>query len=215
MIRFRYRYKLRKFLQSFHLRVFLALVLVIVIFIPGTGYVGYLQALRIAEDQMEQYTISTAAQISTRATSFLAQHAHTVQLLASLFEKGLINHAHDDQLFRAIHLFRQDRPEFVNIYYGDESGRFVMVPPQPPEVGRLFDPRQRPWYHGAVTAASSHWTAVYRFASSQQPGITVSAPVHGEDGTLRGVCGIDIDLVEFSRFLQGIDIGRQGRCLHF
>jgi signal transduction histidine kinase len=210
MIRFRYRYKLRKFLQSFHLRVLLALVLVIVIFIPGTGYVGYLQALRIAEDQMEQYTISTAAQISTRATSFLAQHAHTVQLLASLFEKGLINYANDDQLFRAFHLFRQDRPEFVNIYYGDEQGRFIMVPPQRPEIHRIFDPRIRPWYRGAASAAGSHWTEVYLFASTQRPGITVSAPIREKSGTLRGVCGIDIDLVEFSKFLQGIDIGRQG-----
>ncbi len=209
-MKLRHQYKLRKFIQSFHLRVFLALVLVIVIFIPGTGYVGYLQALRVAENQMEQYTISTAAQISKRVTSFLSQHTHNVVLLASLFEKGLIDVTSDQELRHAFQLFKQDRPEFVNIYFGDESGRFIMVPPQRPELQGVFDPRVRPWYRGALTAPASHWTAVYLFASTQQPGITVSAPVHGPDGALRGVCGIDIDLVEFSKFLQGIDIGRQG-----
>ena len=64
----RLKYLLRSYRQSFHFRVFLALVLVIIIFIPGTGYVGYLQALQVAEEQMEQYTIRTATQIADRVT---------------------------------------------------------------------------------------------------------------------------------------------------
>lgn len=206
----RLKHTLRKYRQSFHLRVFLALVLVIVIFIPGTGYVGYLQALKVAEDQMEQYTIGTTEQISKRVTSFLAQHTHNVDLLARLFEKGLIDSMDDRQLLDYFHLFKKDHPEFVNIYFGDERGRFLMVPPQSPEVHKIFDPRIRPWYKGAVAIHGIHWTDVYLFASTQKPGITVSAPIHAENKFLRGVCGIDIDLVAFSKFLQGIDIGDQG-----
>lgn len=206
----KFKHTLRKYRQSYHLRVFLALVLVIVIFIPGTGYVGYLQALKVAEDQMEQYTIGTAEQISKRVTSFLAQHTHNVELLASLFEKGLIDSMDDRQLLDYFHLFKKDHPEFVNIYFGDERGRFLMVPPQSPEVHKIFDPRIRPWYKGAVQNHGIHWTDVYLFASTQKPGITVSAPIYAENKFLRGVCGIDIDLVAFSKFLQGIDIGNQG-----
>ena len=206
----RFKHTLRKYRQSFHLRVFLALVLVIVIFIPGTGYVGYLQALKVAEDQMEQYTIGTAEQISKRVTSFLAQHTHNVNLLASLFAKGLINSTDDRELLHYFHLFRKDHPEFVNIYFGDERGRFLMVPPQSPEVHKIFDPRTRPWYKGAAASRGINWTDVYLFASTQKPGITVSAPIYEEDKYLRGVCGIDIDLVAFSKFLQGIDIGSHG-----
>lgn len=206
----KFKHKLRKFRQSFHLRVFLALVLVIVIFIPGTGYVGYLQALRVAENQMEQYTIGTTAQISKRVTSFLAQHTNNVTLLASLFEKNLIDSSDDNKLLHYFHLFRKDHPEFVNIYFGDERGRFIMVPPQSPEVHKIFDPRVRPWYRGAVESRGTHWTGVYLFASTQKPGITVSMPIYEDNRFLRGVCGIDIDLVEFSKFLQGIDIGKQG-----
>ncbi len=204
------KHELRRCRQSFHLRVFLALVLVIVIFLPVTGYVGYLQALKVAEDQMEQYTIGTADQISKRVTSFLAQHTYNVNLLASLFEKGLINATDDRELLNYFRLFRKDHPEFVNIYFGDERGRFVMVPPQSPEVYKIFDPRQRPWYRGAVESRGIHWTDVYLFASTQKPGITVSAPIYADNKLLRGVCAIDIDLVAFSKFLQGIDIGDQG-----
>lgn len=204
------KHKLRRYRQSFQLRVFLALVLVIVIFIPGTGYVGYLQALRVAKQQMEQYSIGTAAQISKRVTSFLAQHSYNVALLASLFEKGLIDSSDDREILRYFHLFKKDHPEFVNIYYGDERGKFIMVPPQRPEVHKVFDPRIRPWYQGAIDSRGTHWTDVYLFASTQKPGITVSVPIYEEGKFLRGVCGIDIDLVAFSKFLQGIDIGKQG-----
>ena len=204
------KHKIRKYRHSFQLRVFLALVLIIVIFIPGTGYVGYLQALGVAREQMEQYTIGTATQISKRVTSFLAQHSYNVTLLASLFEKGLIDSSDDRELLHYFHLFKKDHPEFVNIYYGDEQGKFIMVPPQSPEVHKIFDPRKRPWYRGAVETRKTHWTDVYLFASTQKPGITVSAPIYEEGKFLRGVCGIDIDLVAFSKFLQGIDIGKQG-----
>lgn len=198
------------YLHSFHFRVFLALALIIFVFIPGTGYVGYLQARKVAENQMQQFTIGTAHQISKRVNSFLAQHTYNVKLIKSLIENRLIDPADEQELLRYFLLFKQGHPEFVNIYYGDQRGRFLMVPPQIPEVHTTYDPRVRPWYRGASRANDFHWTDVYLFASTQKPGITVSVPIFGDGGLLRGVCGIDIDLTAFSRFLQGIEIGKQG-----
>ena len=205
----RLKYLLRSYRNSFHVRVFLALVLIIIIFIPGTGYIGYLQALNVAEEQMEQYTIRTANQIADRVTSFLSQHTDNVSLLSGLFANNLIATDNPEELLEYFRLFKKDHPEFVNIYYGDESGSFLMVPPQRPEVHLIFDPRVRPWYQGAKQFQGIHWTDIYLFASTQKPGITVSAPIYKNE-QLQGVCGIDIDLVEFSRFLQGIDIGNEG-----
>lgn len=204
----RLQQKLGKIRQSFQLRIFLALVLIVMIFIPGTGYVGYLQALKIAKKQMEQYTVATGQQITKHIDSFLAQHTYNVTLLASLFEKNLINASNNHELTQYFTLFKKDHPEFVNIYYGDETGRFVMVPPQRAEIKDTFDPRTRPWYTGASSNNGTHWTDVYHFASSGKPGITVSSPVHNSAGQLLGICGIDVDLVAFSNFLQGIDIGK-------
>lgn len=199
---------LQKFRQSFQLRIFSALVLIVMIFIPGTGYVGYLQALKVTKSQMEQYTVGTGQQIAKHVDSFLSQHTYNVTLLASLFEENLISPSNSTALSQYFSLFKKDHPEFVNIYYGNENGHFVMVPPQPPEIQKTFDPRKRPWYTGASTNKATYWTDVYRFTSSEKPGITVSSPVFNDVGQLRGICGIDVDLIAFSNFLQEIDIGK-------
>ncbi len=200
----------QRYRHSFHIRVFLALSLIIFIFIPGTGYIGYLQAYKVVENQMQQFTIGTAAQITKRISFFLAQHTYNVKLIKSLLEKHLIDASNEKELLRYFSLFKKDHPEFVNIYYGDTNGNFLMVPPQIPEVHKVFDPRIRPWYKGAVETRDLHWTSVYLFASTQKPGITVSVPIFDEKNLLKGVCGIDIDLSAFSRFLDGIEIGKEG-----
>ncbi|MFT5697966.1 MAG: signal transduction histidine kinase [Desulforhopalus sp.] len=192
--------------QSFQLRIFLALVLIILIFIPGTGYVGYLQALKVEESQMKQYTARTGQQIAKHVSSFLAGHTNNVTLLASLFENKLIPPSNRSKLLQYLTLFKKDHPEFVSIYYGDKNGEFTMVPPQQPEIKNTFDPRTRPWYKGAANSKIPHWTDVYIFASNQKPGITVSVPFFDAEKRLQGVCGIDVDLIAFSKFLQDIDI---------
>ncbi len=196
--------------HSFQLRVFLAMALIVFIFLPGTGYIGFLQASKVVENQLQQYTSGTAVQISKRIRSFLAQHTYNVRLIKSFLENQLIDASNREELLRYFLLFQKDHPEFVNIYYGDANGEFIMAPPQVPEVHKIFDPRVRPWYQGASNSQELHWTNVYLFASTQKPGITVSIPIYDKEGTLLGVCGIDIDLSAFSRFLEGIDIGRQG-----
>lgn len=201
---------MRRSVHSFQVRVFLALALIIFIFIPGTGYIGYLQAYKVVEDQMQQYTTATADQIAKRIRSFLAQHTYNVLLIKSLLENKLVQAQNEGKLLHYFSIFRRDHSEFVNIYYGDIHGSFSMVPPQIPEVHKVFDPRIRPWYKGAVETGGLHWTEVYLFASTQKPGITVSVPIFTDEGNVKGVCGIDIDLSAFSRFLDGIEIGEKG-----
>jgi len=198
------------FWHSFQVRVFLALTLIIVIVIPGTGYFCYLQARKVAVQQMQEYALGTAAQISKRVESFLSQHTYNVKLIKSFFENNLINHYNDKQILQYFHLIQQDHPEFVNINFGDETGRFLMSPAQIPEVHKIFDPRVRPWYQGAIRTKGAYWTRVYLFASTQRPGMTVSVPIYDDTGSVRAVCGIDIDISSFSMFLRGIKIGKQG-----
>ena len=205
-----FKKKISIFWHSFQIRIFLALTLIIVIVIPGTGYFCYLQARRIAEKQMQHYALGTAAQISKRVESFLSRHTYNAKLIKSFFENHLINHFDDKQILKYFHLFQQDHPEFVNINFGDETGRFLMAPAQIPEVHKTFDPRVRPWYRGAIRAKDVHWTDVYLFASTQKPGMTVSVPIYDKTGSVKAVCGIDIDISSFSKFLQGIKIGKHG-----
>ncbi len=77
----------------------------------------------------------------------------------------------------------------------------------------IFDPRGRQWYINASTAKAGVWTSPYIFFSSQQPGITVAAPVLQSNGALEGVVGVDIEIAEISEFLSGLAIGTEGAAI--
>lgn len=199
-----------RFMHSFRIRIFLALTLIIVIVIPGTGYFCYIQATRVIEKQMQEFALGSADQISKRVESFLSHHTFNVKLIKALFEQGLIDMSDDKEILRYFNLFQKDHPEFFNIIFGDETGRFLMSPAQVPEVHKTFDPRIRPWYQGALTSLDIHWTDVYLFASAKKPGMTVSIPIYDATQRLQAVCGIDIDISSFSKFLKSIKIGSRG-----
>ncbi len=195
---------------SFQFRLFVSFLILIFCFIPSFGYLSFLEGKHAVENQIEQYSLSTVAQISERVRFFLLQHSRNVRFIKELLEKKIIDPAHSDQLLLYFRRLRKTYPSFVNVYYGSSSGRFLMVPPQRPEIHKLFDPRIRPWYKGAAKTKSLFWTKVYIFASSQSPGITASIPVYDRNHRLMGVCGIDIDLSTLSNFLKNIKIGKHG-----
>ncbi len=196
--------------HSFRFRLFAALSLMIFILMPILGYLSYLQAKRGVEHQLELFASSTATQLSGRIREYLSHLSSSVRLIQEVIENDIVDADDPYELIRFFHLLQKDHPAFVNILYGDSGGDFVMVPPQPPEVHLLFDPRRRPWFRGAMGSDQVFWTPVYLFASTHRPGITASLPVHWPDGRLRGVCGIDIDISTFSAFLANLRIGRQG-----
>ncbi|MDF2810882.1 MAG: adenylate cyclase 1 [Microvirga sp.] len=73
-----------------------------------------------------------------------------------------------------------------------------------------YDPRERPFYSGAVERAGPHLSDIYAFASNGEPGITISEPIYGRDGKLVGVVAADITLDSMSTFLDGQQIGKTG-----
>jgi signal transduction histidine kinase len=198
------------FRHSFQVRLFAAITGMTILFIAVTGYFSYLLGRRSVENQIEQYAVGTAAQITDRIRAYLLQPARAVSLLKTAAENGFLQPADEGDLLQFFHLLQKEYPGFLNIMYGGNDGRFTMVPPQRPEVHKLFDPRIRPWYRGAVDVNGPFWTQVYVFASSQHPGITVSTPVMDASGAVSGVCAIDIDLSSFSRFLNTLKIGGNG-----
>jgi len=76
-----------------------------------------------------------------------------------------------------------------------------------------FDPRNRPWYVGAVKSRKVYWTDFYIFFTDQKYGITVAIPIMGSDGQLFGVLGLDITLQKISEFLETLKIGKSGRAI--
>ncbi len=197
-------------LDSFRFRLFAAFSLMIFILMPVLGYLSFLQAKKGVEHQLEQFATATATQVTGRIHEYLSHHSSGVRLIKAFLENGLVDGRDSQALIHFFHLLRHNHPGFVNILYGDRRGNFVMVPPQPPEIHLLFDPRRRPWYQGALHSREVSWSPVYQFASTRRPGITASLPVVDRQGHIQGVCGIDIDLSTFSTFLANLQISGQG-----
>ena len=82
-----------------------------------------------------------------------------------------------------------------------------------PDPADTYDPRTRPWYTSAQAQRDTIWTDPYIFFSSQTPGITIAAPVVGEDGELQGVVGVDIEISAISDFLSKLRVGENGTAL--
>jgi len=78
-------------------------------------------------------------------------------------------------------------------------------------IGDSFDPRQRPWFEQAVETGEVAWTDPYVFFSSQQPGVTVSAPVV-VDGEVTAVVGVDVELSGLAAFLDELNVSAEGEA---
>ncbi|TXT34712.1 MAG: PAS/PAC and GAF sensor-containing diguanylate cyclase/phosphodiesterase, partial [Comamonadaceae bacterium] len=78
-----------------------------------------------------------------------------------------------------------------------------------------YDPRLRPWFTGALTAASPgvvHWTEPYTFFSTREPGITASTRMRLPDGR-DFVMGIDLTLRDLSKMTMQTKVGQHGLVL--
>jgi hypothetical protein len=97
---------------------------------------------------------------------------------------------------------------FANEIIGHNAGgrieRWVFLAEDGAVVGRLdpvaasFDPRPRPWYVQAKDTDVVEHTDLYVFASSGEPGFTLS---RGFKGATPGVMGADLAAVDLSDFL--------------
>ncbi len=80
-------------------------------------------------------------------------------------------------------------------------------------VDDSYDPRNRPWYTGAVNREKPNWSDFYIFFTSQTHGVTISLPVMEKNDERLGVFGLDIELKEISAFLETLKIGQNGEAI--
>lgn len=95
--------------------------------------------------------------------------------------------------------------------YMDQDGRTVGTQQRPfGSGGPYFDPRSRPWYHGAAETGHQYWSDPYIFILSHQIGITAAAPVKTSEGKVHMVISADITMAEISQTLKKHKIGKSG-----
>ena len=75
-----------------------------------------------------------------------------------------------------------------------------------------YDPRKRPWFKKASEIDTAALSDTYIFASSKEPGITVSRRFIG---AVSGVVGVDLSLLNLSRFAKGQQVVDGGEIMIF
>jgi len=75
-----------------------------------------------------------------------------------------------------------------------------------------YDPRDRPWYIGAVKEGKLFWTDVFSYVPTGNPGIAIAMPVYNEKKELICVIAADLSLHLFSLFMTNQSIGKTGKA---
>ena len=100
-----------------------------------------------------------------------------------------------------------DRNRSETVLLRDET--FTAVGPAPPQgVAMGFDPRDRPWYQGALQSDAVVWTDPYVFFSSRDPGVSTAQAIRNDAREILGVVGTDVTLRGLSVFLKRLQLGR-------
>jgi len=103
----------------------------------------------------------------------------------------------------------EDGTRSVQLTWRDQDFSVVARKSDPSDP---YDPRKRPWFTAALQSMDVIWTAPYIFYSSQKPGITIAGPSLTEDGNLKGIVGVDIEIAELSTFISKLRVGKSGQA---
>ena len=91
-------------------------------------------------------------------------------------------------------------------YWAGEDG----VPNAFYQGAPTYDPRERPWFLGAMETDELYITKLYRFESTGEPGVTFAQRIEDETGAIIGVVGLDMTLAALSRLLEDLRVGEDG-----
>jgi signal transduction histidine kinase len=149
----------------------------------------------IGEAKYDVYGLSLNDNIQdpddARFTNFLNASEDTFRYSIGDKEQGIINILRD---------YQTSHPYVSSVYMGRENGAFVRSYPRARPTA--YDPRERPWYilakehPGQVTV-----TDPYQAVTTPDVNIGIVTPLLDRNGTMIGVVGADITLVNLTSYI--------------
>ncbi|MDD1730365.1 MAG: ATP-binding protein [Methanospirillum sp.] len=139
----------------------------------------------------------------TGFTSFLNASEDTYQYSIGEKEQAIIDE---------LNAFRLTHPAVSSVYQGRESGTFVRSHPRTRPT--QYDPRTRPWY----ILAKEHpgevkRTDPYPSVTNTDVNIGIVTAMIDSNGTVYGVLGADITLVNLTTYIAQFDMGRKSEII--
>ena len=138
----------------------------------------------------------------TGFTNFLNASEDTFQYSYSDQELEIIDSMKD---------YQTTHPYVSSVYMGRENGAFVRSYPRLPTT---YDPRERPWY----ILAKEHPSQVvvtdpYRAVTTPDINIGIEKALVNQNGTVYGVVGADITLVNLTSYISRFNVGRDAEMI--
>ncbi|MDX8549803.1 HAMP domain-containing protein [Methanospirillum sp. J.3.6.1-F.2.7.3] len=115
-------------------------------------------------------------------------------------------------IISVLNAFRLTHPAVNSVYMGRESGAFVRSHPRARPTN--YDPRTRPWYILAKEHPDQVMrTEPYQSITSPDVNIGIVKAITYPNGTVYGVLGADITLVNLTDYISSIDVGDSGQIM--
>jgi signal transduction histidine kinase len=75
-----------------------------------------------------------------------------------------------------------------------------------------YDPREQPWYRAAISTGKLVWVDPYVSIGDEDLLLSVDRPLYNRQGNLLGVTSAALSLLDISKFLKKLDIGKTGQA---
>jgi len=190
-------------------KIAIILSMAICVFLTAVAYTILTSDNDLIDSMAKQQMDNISQKILEKIKSYLNDAAKLNDEISLLFYRNYLVPQNKEEVREVFASFRYIHPQYKNIYFGNDEGKFIISPPHSPKVAATYDPRVRPWYKRAVREQKQIWTDVYKFASTGEPGLTVAKPIF-INGKNLGVLGLDINLKDLSHFLRGFQLQPAG-----
>lgn len=119
---------------------------------------------------------------------------------------------HEQEIIDELNSFRLNHPTVNSVYMGRETGTFVRSHPRPSPTA--YDPRTRPWYILAKQHPGQVMiTEPYQSVSSSDLNIGIVQAMTYTNGTVFGVLGADITLVDLTKYITEFNFERDAKII--
>lgn len=225
--------------MSLSLVLLIPLVVQMSVAVGVTGWLSFRNGQKAVNDLATRLSLEVAARTRENFRSFGDAAYLFLEINASAIASGNLDPDNFPNLERYFWNQTKIGDRTTTIYYGAESGRFLLVkrgtenftyikdkstaPDR--QIYRLdsqgnrtqlvetipYEARTRPWYTNAKQSKKPTWSPIYVFAAPPVLGITPAVPIYTKTGNLRGVLAVDVTLSQISDFLKSIKISKSGQ----
>jgi len=170
--------------------------------------------LHAADERIQTFVTSVESGVNFLASSKLlwqvdetaSAYLGAVPKLTDSGEAGGV----ESELFEFYESFKAAHPFLVDIYFGTRFGGLIATND---DLLSDFDPRERPWYQGAIAAPGRVIMSSAYVGTIGEPMVSMAKAVSNPEGDPLGVQSVDVTLRTLTEMVDSVRFGESGYML--